>query len=326
MVIGMFGSCQPRAVPLGISPRAANSSLCLRRLGMAYNGYKRGSSRVSALTKKEGLDLQVRVQGDEVTLQFSVDIDTEREDVSCEIHPTRLSVSVKGEKVLEGHFPNECKADLDASWWTFNYCLPTGKSMVLVLGKEAHLLNRDPTLRDDWQYLFGNDPLPGSAFLHPDDAGDSKGADLPEPVAKGALGGEDPSERIPQDPSETQVEVSRGQEPAPGGQESSASQDENPDPLRQILLEFAKQERRGKALRRIAQMQMGSGLQDLMDQLWQDEWAAQAPRKRTFRDDTIEEFQVSDGMIEEARAFAERFSDSWRETHTDAIHNSIDSK
>jgi hypothetical protein len=91
------------------------------------------------LLQKEGLELQVEADGDEVTLQFMVDLDTEREDVRCEIHPTRLSVALKGDLVLEGHFPNDCQADLDGrvpwkldlwvgKWpsskkrWFFNLC------------------------------------------------------------------------------------------------------------------------------------------------------------------------------------------------------------
>ncbi len=51
-----------------------------------------------------------------------------------------------------------------ASWWTFNYS-PDSKSLVVVLGKEAHLLHRDPQSRDDWQFLLGAEPLPASSFL-----------------------------------------------------------------------------------------------------------------------------------------------------------------
>lgn len=63
--------------------------------------------------QKEGLDLQVEIHVDEVALRFVVDREIEREDVTCEIHPTRLSVAVRGDTVLEGHFPVEVKADLD---------------------------------------------------------------------------------------------------------------------------------------------------------------------------------------------------------------------
>jgi hypothetical protein len=55
-----------------------------------------------------------------------------------------------------------------------------------------------------------------------------------------------------------------------------------------------------------------------MEQLWQDEWAAQPYVQPTY--------PVDDARIAEARAFAEKFSDSWRETHPEAACDPVDSK
>lgn len=45
-------------------------------------------------------------------LELAVDIDTQQEDVTFEIHPTKMSLEVKGESVLEGMFPEGCRANV----------------------------------------------------------------------------------------------------------------------------------------------------------------------------------------------------------------------
>jgi hypothetical protein len=65
------------------------------------------------IVQRDGLTVDVELNVDDVALSITVERDLQREEVTCEIHPRRLHVALRGETVLEGPFPTECRADLD---------------------------------------------------------------------------------------------------------------------------------------------------------------------------------------------------------------------
>lgn len=60
--------------------------------------------------QKEGQDVKVSYRGDEVSLEFPIDLDTEHGDIEVEFRASKLSVGVRGESLLEGTFPEGCCA------------------------------------------------------------------------------------------------------------------------------------------------------------------------------------------------------------------------